>query len=39
VTEIHERVASHYGQAGIAEAILAALAAAGKDLERLQRAG
>jgi SAM-dependent methyltransferase len=35
VTEIHERVARHYGQAGIAEAILAALVAAGKDVERL----
>src|SRR5204863_2420671 len=35
VTEIHERVARHYGQAGIAEAILAALAAAGKDVQRL----
>jgi len=35
VTEIHERVARHYAQAGIAEAILAALAAAGKDVERL----
>jgi SAM-dependent methyltransferase len=35
VTDIHARVARHYGQAGIAEAILAALAAAGKDIERL----
>jgi SAM-dependent methyltransferase len=35
VTQINERVARHYGQAGIAEAILAALAAAGKDIERL----
>jgi len=35
VTEIHQRVARHYGQAGIAEAILAALAAAGKDVEHL----
>lgn len=35
MTEIHERVARHYGQAGIAEAILAALAASGKDVERL----
>ena len=35
MTEIHERVARHYGQAGIAEAILAALAAAGKDVQRL----
>jgi len=35
VTDIQERVARHYGQAGIAEAILEALAAAGKDIERL----
>ena len=35
MTDIHDRVARHYGQAGIAEAILAALAAAGKDVERL----
>jgi SAM-dependent methyltransferase len=35
VTDIHERVARHYGQAGIAETILAALAAAGRDIERL----
>jgi SAM-dependent methyltransferase len=35
VTDIHERVARHYGHAGIAEAILAALAAAGKDVEQL----
>ena len=35
MTDIHARVARHYGQAGIAEAILAALAAAGKDIERL----
>ncbi|HLJ19418.1 MAG TPA: methyltransferase domain-containing protein [Stellaceae bacterium] len=35
MSDIHERVARHYGQAGIAEAILAALAAAGKDVERL----
>ena len=35
MSDIHERVARHYGQAGIAEAILAALAAAGKNVERL----
>ena len=35
MTDIHERVARHYGHAGIAEAILAALATAGKDVERL----
>jgi len=35
VNDIHERVARHYGQAGIAEAILAALAATGKSVERL----
>jgi MPBQ/MSBQ methyltransferase len=35
MTDIHQRVARHYGQAGIGEAILAALAAAGKDVERL----
>jgi MPBQ/MSBQ methyltransferase len=35
VTDIDQRVARHYGQAGIAEAILAALKAAGKDVERL----
>ena len=35
MSDINERVARHYGQAGIAEAILAALAAAGKDVERL----
>jgi len=35
VTDIHERVARHYGQAGIAEAILAALVAAGKDVQQL----
>lgn len=35
MSDIHDRVARHYGQAGIAEAILQALAAAGKDIERL----
>jgi SAM-dependent methyltransferase len=35
MTDIHDQVARHYGQGGIAEAILAALAAAGKDIERL----